>query len=207
MCSNRISLCYWVWLYRRIFVQAFCRRHLRLKSVPKFCLVHILLLLSFRNFYFISSYTSGSLITLMEFFPPISLYRIIYELSPPPSMGPFSDFSGVHLGDLSDPENGILVLLIIMVLEWPIFLFLTLYLDEFGCLRNGIRKLLTASRPNGSYQTPQKPSTQTQEFEASIEIDRTDILREVHPKYFYLYICHVLLAIGLRKGIADTVKC
>ncbi|XP_021314989.1 ABC transporter A family member 8 isoform X2 [Sorghum bicolor] len=119
-----------------------------------------------------------SLITLMEFFPPISLYRIIYELSPPPSEGFFSDFSGVHLGDLSNPKNGILVLLIIMVLEWPIFIFLTLYLDEFGCLRNGIRKLLTASRPDGSYQTLQKPSTQPQEFEASIEIDRTDILRE-----------------------------
>ncbi|XP_066329775.1 ABC transporter A family member 8-like isoform X2 [Miscanthus floridulus] len=121
---------------------------------------------------------SRSLITLMELFPPISLYRILYELSPPPSEGFFSDFSGVHLGDLNKPKNGILVLLIVMVLEWPIFLFLTLYLDEFGCLRNGIRKLLTASRPDGSYQTLQKLSTQPQEFEASIEIDRTNILRE-----------------------------
>jgi hypothetical protein len=143
----------------------------------------------------------------MEFFPPISLYRIIYELSPPPSEGFFSDFSGVHLGDLSNPKNGILVLLIVMVLEWPIFLFLTLYLDEFGCLRNGIRKLLTASRPNGSYQTLRKPSTQPQEFEASIEIDRTNILREVQPKYFYLCMCYVLLTIGLRRGTADTIKC
>ncbi|XP_066329850.1 ABC transporter A family member 8-like [Miscanthus floridulus] len=121
---------------------------------------------------------SRSLITLMELFPPISLYRILYELSPPPSEGFFSDFSGVHLGDLSKPKNGILVLLIVMILEWPIFLFLTLYLDEFGCLRNGIRKLLTASRPDGSYQTLQKLSTQPQEFEASIEIDKTNILRE-----------------------------
>ncbi|CAL4970641.1 unnamed protein product [Urochloa decumbens] len=120
---------------------------------------------------------SRSLIMLMEFFPPFSLYRIIYELSPPPATGFYSDFSGVQLGDLSDPENGILVLLIIMVLEWVTFLFLTLYLDDFGCLQNGIRKLLTGSRPDGSGQT-QKLPTQPQEFEASIEIDRTDIMRE-----------------------------
>ncbi|CAO2038069.1 unnamed protein product [Urochloa humidicola] len=115
---------------------------------------------------------SRNLIMLLEFFPPFSLYRIIYELSPPPATGFYSDFSGVQLGDLSDPENGILVLLIIMVLEWAIFLFLTLYLDDFGCLQNGIRQLVTGSRPDG------RLSTQPQEFEASIEIDRTDIMRE-----------------------------
>jgi hypothetical protein len=31
--------------------------------------------------------------------------RIIYELSPPSSLELFSNFSGVHLGDLSDPET------------------------------------------------------------------------------------------------------
>ncbi|XP_039826350.1 ABC transporter A family member 7-like isoform X2 [Panicum virgatum] len=112
---------------------------------------------------------SRSAITLMEFFPPFSLYRIIYELSPPPATGFYSDFSGVQLGDLSNPENGILVLLIIMVLEWATFLFLTLYWDEFGCLQNVMR----------SRQALQKPSTQPQKCEASIEIDRTDIMREL----------------------------
>ncbi|PVH65817.1 hypothetical protein PAHAL_1G084300 [Panicum hallii] len=111
---------------------------------------------------------SRSLITLMEFFPPFSLYRIIYELSPPLATGFYSDFSGVQMRDLSNLENGILFLLIIMVLEWATFLFFTLYLDEFGCLQNGMR----------SRQALQKPSTQHQECEASIEIDRTDIMRE-----------------------------
>jgi hypothetical protein len=41
----------------------------------------------------------------MEFVPPMSMYRIIYELFPPSSSGLFSNFSGVHLGDLSDPET------------------------------------------------------------------------------------------------------
>ncbi|RLN09276.1 hypothetical protein C2845_PM11G01240 [Panicum miliaceum] len=57
---------------------------------------------------------TGSLIMLMEFFPPFSLYRITYELSPPLATGFYSDFSGVQMGDLSNLENGILVLLIIM---------------------------------------------------------------------------------------------
>lgn len=132
----------------------------------------------------------------MELFPPFSLYRIIYELSPPPATGFYSDFPGVQLGDLGDPENGILVLLIIMVLEWGTFLFLTLYLDEFGCLQNAVRKLATASRPDGS--SLQKPFTEPQ---ASIEIDRTDIMREVHPKSLYPYMSHCILwAIGVRSG-------
>lgn len=131
-------------------------------------------------------FSSGSLITLMEFFPPMSLYRIIYELSPPPSQsGPFSDFSGVRVGDLSDPENGILVLMVVMVLEWPTFLFLTLYLDGFGWLQTRVRKLspaAAAAAAASSHQTLQKPSTtRPQERpEASIEIDgTTDIPGEV----------------------------
>jgi hypothetical protein len=39
---------------------------------------------------------------LMEFVPPMLPYHKIYELSPPSSSGLFSNFSGVHLGDLSD---------------------------------------------------------------------------------------------------------
>jgi hypothetical protein len=130
----------------------------------------------------------------MEFFPPFSLYRIIYELSPPLATGFYSDFSGVQMRDLSNLENGILFLLIIMVLEWATFLFFTLYLDEFGCLQNGMR----------SRQALQKPSTQHQECEASIEIDRTDIMREVQLKSLYMYmLCPV--SNRAEGGCADSV--
>ena len=44
-CSDRISLHNWIWLCRRIFVQAFCWRYLCLKSV-----LNLLWLLTFRNF-------------------------------------------------------------------------------------------------------------------------------------------------------------
>lgn len=148
-----------------------------------FRLVYIYTLIYTAKFQKLQFVSSGSLITLMEFFPPMSLYRIIYELSPPPSpSGPFSDFSGVRVGDLSDPENGILVLMVVMVLEWPTFLFLTLYLDGFGWLQTRVRKLPPPPAAASSHQTLQKPSTtRPQERpEASIEIDgTTDIPGEV----------------------------
>lgn len=118
----------------------------------------------------------------MEFFPPFSLYRIVYEFSPPPSPLYRTDFSGIHWGDLGDGKNGMKDILIIMAIEWATFLLLTFFLDEFGTLRNGIRKMASVCRSNvdGSSQASQKQTIQLQEFEHSVEMDRTDVLREVH---------------------------
>nr|CAB3446090.1 unnamed protein product [Digitaria exilis] len=123
---------------------------------------------------------SRSWTTLMEFFPPFSLYRIVYEFSPPPSPLYRTDFSGLHWGDLGDGKNGMKDILIIMALEWATFLLLTFFLDEFGTLRNGIRKMASVchSSVDGSSQASQKQTIQLQEFEYSVEMDRTDVLRE-----------------------------
>ncbi|KAK3156341.1 hypothetical protein QOZ80_2AG0105930 [Eleusine coracana subsp. coracana] len=58
---------------------------------------------------------SGSWITLMEFFPPFSLYRIIYEFSPPPAFMYRTDFSGIQWRDFSDRKNGMIDMLFIML--------------------------------------------------------------------------------------------
>jgi hypothetical protein len=112
----------------------------------------------------------------------------IYELSNTRNGFFYSKFFSRQLVYLSDPGNGILVLLSTMVLRWATLLFLTSYLDEFSCLQNGISKLLIASRPDRNHQTLKKLSTQPQEFQASIEIDITYILREAQPRPFYLYV-------------------
>ncbi|XP_062217620.1 ABC transporter A family member 8-like [Phragmites australis] len=119
-------------------------------------------------------------IILMEFFTPFSLYRIIYEFTPPPSIFNYSDFSGIQWGDLSDRENGMIDILIIMVLEWVTFLLLTFNLDEFGTLRSGVRKMaiVCRSRLDGSSQAAQEQTIQLQEFKASVETGRADVLRE-----------------------------
>ncbi|KAJ1278486.1 hypothetical protein BS78_04G083300 [Paspalum vaginatum] len=123
---------------------------------------------------------SRSWTILMEFFPPFSLYRIIYEFSPPPSPFYRTDFSGIHWEDLSDNKNGMIDILIIIALEWAMFLVLTFFLDEFGTLRNGIRKIVSFchSSTDGSSQASQMQSIQLQEFKSSVETDRTDVLRE-----------------------------
>ncbi|KAK3152476.1 hypothetical protein QOZ80_2BG0159360 [Eleusine coracana subsp. coracana] len=60
---------------------------------------------------------SGSWITLMEFFPPFSLYRIIYEFSPPPAFMYRTDFSGIQWRDFSDHKNGMIDMLFIMTVH------------------------------------------------------------------------------------------
>ncbi|KAG0532309.1 hypothetical protein BDA96_04G097300 [Sorghum bicolor] len=124
---------------------------------------------------------SGSWTTLMEFFPPFSLYRIIYEFSPPPSPLYRTDFSGIHWEDLSDHKNGMTDILIIMAVEWATFLLLTFFLDEFCTLRNRIRKIASAchSSTDWSSHTCQMQTIQLQEFVSSAEADRTDALREL----------------------------
>jgi len=123
----------------------------------------------------------------MEFFPPFSLYRIIYEFSLPPSPFYRTDFSGIQWGDLSDRKNGMKEILIIMAFEWVTFLLLTFFLDEFGTLRNGIRKMVSVSHSSvdGNSQASQKQTIQLQESEYSVEMDRTDVLREVNLHIIY----------------------
>ncbi|KAL6888887.1 hypothetical protein ACP4OV_009913 [Aristida adscensionis] len=123
---------------------------------------------------------SRSWTTLLEFFPPFSLYRIIYEFSPPPSIVYRTDFSGIQWADLSDHRNGMIDILIIMALEWVIFLLLTFYLDEFGTLRNGIRKMseLCCSCLDQSSQAAQKQAIQLREPKTSVEMDMTDVSSE-----------------------------
>jgi hypothetical protein len=164
------------------------------KSVAT-CPIYLILM----NIY-IFSCVSGSWTALLEFFPPFSLYRIIYEFSPPPAFDDLTDFSGVHWGDFSDRKNGMIDILLIMALEWITFLLLTFYLDEYNSLRNGIKKMALACRSclGGSSEAAQRQTIQPQEFKASVETCRTDVFREVqthimdcvllsYKKYFCLY--------------------
>ena len=145
-------------------------------------LIYLIPLLLFLRKDIFFSCVLGNWTTLMEFFPPFSLYRIIYEFSPPPSPFYLTDFSGIQWGDLSDRKNGMKEILIIMAFEWATFLLLTFFLDEFGTLRNGIRKMVSVchSSGDGNSQASQKQTIQLQESEYSVEMDRTDVLREVN---------------------------
>ncbi|VAI57059.1 unnamed protein product [Triticum turgidum subsp. durum] len=71
--------------------------------------------------------------------------------------------------------------LTIMILEWILFLLLSFYLDHFGSFQSGIRKavlLLHSRRAGNRSQSAQQQTTQIQEFEASVEMERTDVIKE-----------------------------
>ncbi|KAF7084339.1 LOW QUALITY PROTEIN: hypothetical protein CFC21_087988 [Triticum aestivum] len=125
-------------------------------------------------------FISRSWIILLELFPPFSLYRIVYEFSQSALLVSQIDRTGMQWSDLNDP-NGMASVLTIMILEWILFLLLSFYLDHFGSFQSGIRKavlLLHSRRAGNRSQSAQQQTTQIQEFEASVEMERTDVIKE-----------------------------
>jgi len=124
---------------------------------------------------------SRSWITLMELLPAFSLYRIVYEFSRFEWLGNYMAFSGIQWTDMTNPENGLAGVLTIMVLEWFVFLLFTFYLDRFCSFKDGMRKaaVFVRSRINGNHvETAQQQNIQLQEFRASVEMERTDVIKE-----------------------------
>ena len=123
----------------------------------------------------------------MELLPAFSLYRIVYEFSRFELLGNYMAFSGIQWTDMTNPENGLAGVLIIMVLEWFVFLLFTFYLDRFHSFKDGMRKaaVFVRSRVNGNHvETAQQQNIQLQESRASVEMERTDVIREVCSALF-----------------------
>ncbi|KAG2649449.1 hypothetical protein PVAP13_1NG542900 [Panicum virgatum] len=124
---------------------------------------------------------SRSWITLMELLPAFSLYRIVYEFSQSVLVGKYMTSSGIQWIDMRDPKNGLAGVLTIMILEWFLFLLSAFYLDRFGSLKNVMRKVavLVRTRIDGNrFQAAQQQNTQLQEHRASVEMERTDVIKE-----------------------------
>ncbi|KAJ1278484.1 hypothetical protein BS78_04G083100 [Paspalum vaginatum] len=123
---------------------------------------------------------SRSWIAVMELLPAFSLYRIVYELSQSTWAGSYMVSSGIRWTDLNDPRNGLAGVLTIMVIEWFVFLLVTFNLDHFGSFQNGMRKVaaLVYSRINGNHFQAAQQNIQLQEFGASVEMERADVIKE-----------------------------
>jgi len=77
-----------------------------------------------------TSITSASTLTLISLVPPFLLYRGCFELAYYATNGVYMGIEGMSWEDMTtDPRNGMNDLMLIMVLEWALFLALTLYLD------------------------------------------------------------------------------
>lgn len=82
---------------------------------------------------------AGHWIIVMELYPAFSLYRGIYELAQYSLMGSATGTQGMQWRDLSDPENGMRDVCIIMMVEWLVVLFIAYDIDQQRISsRNGV---------------------------------------------------------------------
>jgi hypothetical protein len=76
----------------------------------------------------------------MELVPGFSLFRGLYEFAQYASSGSSMGTKGMRWSDLSNSENGMRTVMIIMVLEWIVLFPLAFYLDQVSSLGGGFRK-------------------------------------------------------------------
>lgn len=124
----------------------------------------------------------------MELYPGFSLYRGLYELSKF-AQGAFKIGTyGMYWEYLSSSSNGMREVLIIMSVEWVVFLIAAYYLDQVISSETGNRRSPLFFLPSSQKKhlaSFQKPSFQSQE--SSVQMEDNDVLREVtHIAFFSL---------------------
>ncbi|PQQ01321.1 ABC transporter A family member 8-like [Prunus yedoensis var. nudiflora] len=118
-------------------------------------------------------------IIVMELYPGFSLYRGLYEFAQYAFNGNYMGTDGMRWGDLSDSNNGMREVLIIMVVEWFLVLLFAYYVDQavssgtgkgtFFCFQRFRKKKLSSFRLR---------SLRRQGSKVSIEMEKPDVGQE-----------------------------
>lgn len=140
------------------------------------------LLASFLFIFFVEDTSFPRLwILVMEIVPGFSLYRGLYELANYALMGVNQGTVGMRWKNLSDHDNGMKEVLIIMSVEWLIVLPVAYYLDQVVSLGSGIRRhplfFLDHIRKK-SKQSFRRPSLKRQGSKVTVEMERADVAQE-----------------------------
>lgn len=122
----------------------------------------------------------GGWIIVLELYPGFSLYRGLYEFAQYAFNGNYMGTDGMRWGDLSDSNNGMREVFIIMVVEWFLVLLFAYYVDQavssgtgkgtFFCLQRFRKKKLSSFRMR---------SLRRQGSKVSIEMEKPDVGQEV----------------------------
>lgn len=116
----------------------------------------------------------------MELYPGFSLYRGLYELSQYAAGGYIVGTYGMCWDYLSNSNNGMREVLIIMSIEWVVFLIVSYYLDQVISSGSGNRRSLLFFLPNS--QRKHLTSLEKTSFlsaESSVQIENNDVSEEV----------------------------
>ncbi|CAI9112239.1 OLC1v1012658C1 [Oldenlandia corymbosa var. corymbosa] len=113
-------------------------------------------------------------IIVMELFPGFSLYRGLYEFAQYAFAGTYMGTVGMRWKDLSDGNNGMKEVLIIMSIEWLVVLFVAFYSDQV--VSTGRSPIFFIRKK--THSSFRKPSLERQGSKVFVQMERSDVLQE-----------------------------
>lgn len=124
----------------------------------------------------------------MNLVPPLALYRGLFEFAEYAFQGAYNKTYGMTLRNLRDPGNGLIQVMIILAIEWAVFLFIYFVLERFRFRSVSIR----CRRPVGSISIGHQ-------IETAVEMEAPDVALERHQIESGTRIKDALVVCRLRK--------
>ncbi|KAL8225644.1 hypothetical protein R6Q57_018201 [Mikania cordata] len=144
-------------------------------------------------------------IVVMELYPGFSLYGGLYEFSQYAFTGNYMGTDGMRWGDISDSNNEMRHVLIIMILEWLIVFFAAYYVDQAVTSGSGARKspLFFLEKLKKKRSTSfRKPSLQRQGSKVYVQLEKPDVVQErerVEQSLLGQEMSHAIVCDNLKK--------
>ncbi|XP_024025302.1 ABC transporter A family member 7 [Morus notabilis] len=117
-------------------------------------------------------------IIVMELYPGFALYRGLYEFAQYSYNGNYLGTDGMRWKNLSDGENGMKDVFIIMVVEWLLVLFVAYYVDKIAS--SGKRPLFflqsLRKKKGSSFKVPSLRKQGS--LKVTVEMDKLDVVQE-----------------------------
>ncbi|GKA22310.1 ABC transporter A family member 7-like protein [Tanacetum coccineum] len=142
-------------------------------------------------------------IIVMELYPGFSLYAGLYEFSQYAFYGTYSGAVGMQWGDLSDSNNNMAHVLIIMVVEWFVVFFITYHIDQVVTSGTGVRKsplfFMEWFKKKSTLSSLRKPGLQRQGSNVYLQLEKPDVRERVEQSLVEQDTSHSILCDNLKK--------
>ncbi|KAB5531930.1 hypothetical protein DKX38_018600 [Salix brachista] len=127
----------------------------------------------------VASLVAEGWIIFMELYPGFALYRGLYEFAEYALQGNSMGTDGMKWGNMSDSENGMSDVMIIMLLEWLAVLCIAYYVDQIFASGSGknpkyLLQKFRKKRPSSF----RRPSLGRQGSKVFVDMDKPDVMQE-----------------------------
>ncbi|MED6111649.1 hypothetical protein PIB30_054151 [Stylosanthes scabra] len=117
-------------------------------------------------------------VIVMELYPGFALFRGLYEFADYVTVGNSSGTFGMRWQDLNDSTNGMKQILIIMSIEWIVFVFVAYYLDQVSSSASGRSPLFFLEGFKKTHLSSQKANMSMQGSRVLDQMDKPDVIQE-----------------------------